>query len=121
MNNFFVSGRLGSDAELRYLANGTAVCELSIADTQKKGETFVTSWWKVTLWARTAEEWAPHLKKGNEVAACGRMSQRTWKDKEQRTQIANSLDEINWFRGCWRPERQEQNQQPQHSNDGPGL
>lgn len=105
MNQFFVHGRLGADAELRYTPSGTAVCELSVADTQKKGEAYVTNWWKITLWARQAEEWAQHLRKGAEVAAFGRMSQRTWKDKEQRTQIANSLDEISWFRGCWRPER----------------
>ncbi len=105
MNHFFVTGRLGADAELRYLQNGTAVCELSIADTRKQGETFVTSWWRVTLWAKAAEEWASQLKKGQEVAACGRMSQREWTDKGGAKKTQNSLDDISWFRACWRPER----------------
>lgn len=59
--------RLGRDAELRYLPNGDAIANLSLAfNYGKKGEDGQkpTQWVDATLWGKHAENMAPHLTRG---------------------------------------------------------
>lgn len=59
--------RLGQDADVRYLADGTAVANLSLAYNygKKDGEgKRPTQWVKASLWGERAEKAAPYLVKG---------------------------------------------------------
>jgi single-strand DNA-binding protein len=60
--------RLGRDAEIRYLQDGTAVCNLSLAYNYgmkpKDGGNKPTQWVDGTVWGKMAEALAPYLKKG---------------------------------------------------------
>jgi single-strand DNA-binding protein len=60
--------RLGRDAEIRYLQDGTAVCNLSLAYNYgmkpKDGGNKPTQWVDGTVWGKMAEVLAPYLKKG---------------------------------------------------------
>jgi len=54
-NKITIVGYLGRDPELRYTPQGTALCKMSIATTEKRknvtGETEEhTTWFRVTLW-----------------------------------------------------------------------
>lgn len=121
MNNFFVTGRLGAHPELKYTPNGTAVLELSIADSYKSGEAWLTNWWKVTLWKEEAVKWSTQLKKGNEVALMGHLIQRKWTDKEGKERIAYEINFVEWFRFCWKPEKEHSDGGAGQSQPGPSM
>lgn len=62
--------RLGRDAELRYTANNTPVCNLSLAFAYGlKGNDGKrpTQWVEAALWGKLAEALAPYLTKGAQV------------------------------------------------------
>lgn len=73
-----IVGNLGRDPELKYLGDGTAVCNLSVATNrtwndsagQKQTE---TTWFRVTCWRKTAEIAAQYLTKGRQVMIEGRL------------------------------------------------
>ncbi len=76
-------GNLGSDAELRYTADGTPVASFSLAVNRKwtkedgsHGEE--TTWFRVTVWRKTAESLTPYLKKGRQVMVIGRVAGRAY-------------------------------------------
>lgn len=85
-NQVTIAGRLGRDPELRYIPSGTAVCDITVAvsDKVKKGDEWVekTCWVDVTLWSRTAEIANEYLKKGSVVLIGGRLEQESWQDKD---------------------------------------
>jgi single-strand DNA-binding protein len=78
MNSITVAGSLGKDAELRYLPNGDAVCNFSVADSQGKDKT--TIWWRASLFGKRAESLAPYLLKGQAVAVSGSITEREYTD-----------------------------------------
>jgi single-strand DNA-binding protein len=62
--------RLGQDAEIRHLQNGTAVCNLSLAyNFGKKGQDGKrpSQWVEASLFGDRAESLAPHLTKGTSL------------------------------------------------------
>lgn len=64
--------RIGRDAELRYLTNGDAVCNLALAaDYGRKDESGKrpTQWVEASIFGKRAEALAPYLLKGQQVYA----------------------------------------------------
>ena len=101
VNKVTLIGRLGRDPETRYMPNGEAVCNFSIAtdeswkDQQGQKQTR-TEWHAVTLYRRLAEIAGQYLKKGSQVYLEGKIQSRkyTGKDGIERTAydiIANEL------------------------------
>src|SRR5688572_7626645 len=94
-NKITIVGYLGRDPELRYTPTGTAVCDVSIATTERrKGRgggdpEETTTWFRVTMWGRQAEVASQYLRKGRLVYVEGRLSQReqTRKDGTTRTSL----------------------------------
>lgn len=92
LNKVILIGRLGRDPECRYLPNGDAVCNFSLATTeswkdqsgQKKER---TEWHNITLYRKLAEIAAKYLQKGSLVYIEGRIQSRkyTGKDGIERT------------------------------------
>ncbi len=96
-----ISGRLGSEPELRYTNSGTPVVNLSVANNRsvKVGETreTIADWHKITIFGRDAEIIAQYAKKGSALAFNGRLQNEKWVDREgiERTStvlIANSFE-----------------------------
>jgi single-strand DNA-binding protein len=112
MNTHFFNGRLGSDAELKYTPNGTACAELSVAVSRKNGETYVTNWFKVALWGKTAEIWSPFCKKGSEVVVSGEAEEREWTGRDGQKRMSRQVN-ANFFRVCVSTRGQD--------DGGPGL
>ncbi len=72
-------GNLGRDPEMRYLENGTAVTNFSIATnrqyTASSGEKVKeTTWFRISAWGRQAETCNQYLKTGARVLVEGRMN-----------------------------------------------
>ncbi len=80
MNNITIAGTLGKDAEVKYLANGDAICNFSVADSQ--GRDKPTMWWNCGLYGKRAESLSQYLVKGQAVTVTGSVSERKWTDKE---------------------------------------
>ena len=80
MNNISIAGTLGKDAEVRYLPNGDAVCNFSVADSMGKDKG--TIWWNCQLFGKRAESLSQYLTKGQAVTVSGSITEREWSDKE---------------------------------------
>jgi single-strand DNA-binding protein len=80
MNVITVAGTLGKDAEVKHLANGDAICNFSVADSQ--GRDKPTIWWNCVLYGKRAESLSQYLTKGQVVTITGSVSEREWTDKE---------------------------------------
>ena len=86
-NKIIVIGNLGRDPELRYTPQGDAVCDFSIATNERKRDKAgefqdVTTWFKVTLWRRQAENASKYLTKGRSVYVEGRLQVEEWNDRD---------------------------------------
>ena len=81
-NKITIVGYLGRNPELRYTPNGTAVCDFSMATSEKKGDADVTTWFKVTVWGKQAEVANQYLTKGTQVYIEGRVSLREYTDRD---------------------------------------
>jgi single-strand DNA-binding protein len=86
-NKIIIVGNLGRDPELRYTPQGTAVCNFSVATTEKRRDKSgeyqdVTTWFRVTLWDKKAEVAAKYLQKGKPVYIEGRLKLDEWTDRD---------------------------------------
>ncbi len=86
-NKIIVVGNLGRDPELRYTPNGNAVCNISVATNEKKRDKAgdlqdITTWFRITLWGRQAENASKYLTKGSSVYIEGRLRVEEWTDKD---------------------------------------
>jgi single-strand DNA-binding protein len=86
-NKITLVGYLGRDPELRYTPQGTALCKMSIATTERRknvaGESEEhTTWFRVTVWARQAELANEYLAKGRQVYVEGRLRIEEYTDRE---------------------------------------
>jgi single-strand DNA-binding protein len=88
INKVILVGNLGRDPETRYLPEGGAVTNVSIATTdtwkdKTSGEKKeATEWHRVVFFNRLAEIAGEYLKKGSQVYVEGRLRTRKWQDKE---------------------------------------
>src|ERR1700704_2016654 len=87
VNKVILIGNLGRDPEVRYMPEGGAVTNISIATTDtwkdKSGEKQErTEWHRVAFFGRLAEIAGEYLKKGSQVYVEGALRTRKWQDKE---------------------------------------
>ena len=78
VNKFIGIGNLGKEPEMRFMPDGKAVCNFSIAISEKykdkSGEAKeVTEWVNVALFGKLAEIAGEYLKKGSKVYIEGKM------------------------------------------------
>ena len=94
MNSITVAGQLGRDAEQRFLPNGDAVANFSVADSQGKDKP--TIWWNCQIYGKRAESLAQYLVKGQAVTVAGSVSQRNYTDKngQERTSMEIRVNDI---------------------------
>lgn len=88
VNKVILVGNLGRDPETRYMPDGAALTNVSVATSyqwtdkasgEKKEE---TEWHRVVFRARLAEIAGEYLKKGSQIYVEGRLRTRKWQDKE---------------------------------------
>lgn len=98
-NSIIVVGRLGSDPEMRYTQSGEAVTTFNIANNERVKDKDVTTWYKVTLWGKQAENALNLLKKGQQVLVRGRLKFYKWTtdNGEERNQLQIIYPEFQIF------------------------
>ena len=96
VNKVILVGNLGKDPEVKYLDNGVAVANFSLATTEnyknKEGEKVSqTEWHNIVLWRGLAEVAEKYLKKGASVYVEGKIKTRKWEDKEGNTRYNTEI------------------------------
>jgi single-strand DNA-binding protein len=76
-------GNLGVKPELRVTSNGTPVTNLRLAVNEKRGDSFITSWFDVVVFGKLAELCTVHLDKGSLVEVRGRLRNETFEKNGQ--------------------------------------
>jgi single-strand DNA-binding protein len=86
VNKVTILGNLGQDPEVRYMPNGNAVANITVATSEswkdqagQKQER--TEWHRVVFFGKLAEIVAEYLKKGSQVYVEGKLQTRKWKDQ----------------------------------------
>ena len=89
-NQVIFAGNVGRESELRKTEEGTSVARFSLAvDTfSGKDEDKAPMWLTVVCWRQLAEQVSKIVKKGSLVLVSGRLSVRSYTDKEQKERTA---------------------------------
>jgi len=96
LNKVMLIGNLGADPETRFTQDGTCVCNLRVATTEKfKGrdgnQQEKTEWHRVVLWGRLGEIANQYLTKGSRVYIEGKIETRKWTNKEGQDQYTTEI------------------------------
>ena len=84
VNKVILVGTCGQDPEVRYLPNGNAVTNLSLAtseqwtDKQTGQKVEKTEWHRVSMFGKVAEIAGEYLRKGSQVYIEGKLQTREW-------------------------------------------
>ena len=87
VNKVILIGNLGADPEVKYMPNGNAVANVTVAtseswkDKQSGEQKDKTEWHRVVFFRRLAEIAGEYLKKGSQVYIEGKLQTRKWQDK----------------------------------------
>lgn len=114
LNKAILIGNLGKDPEMRYMPNGDAVVNFSIATTESYkdrdgNKQDKTEWHNITIYGKLAEIANQYLKKGSSVYIEGRIQTRKWQDKNGQDRytteiIASAMQML----GDSKPQRQQE-------------
>lgn len=87
LNKASIIGNLGNDPDMRYTKGDTAVCNISVATTErwknKDGERVEeTEWHRVVAFGKLAEIMGEYLRKGSQVYIEGKIKTEKYTDKD---------------------------------------
>lgn len=92
MNRICLVGRMGKDADFKYLNDGTAVANFSLAVNRpfkdKASGKYESDWFSISSFGKTAEFVSNHCGKGRLVSVEGRMQCRKYQDQGGNTRDA---------------------------------
>ncbi len=96
VNKVILVGRLGKDPETRYMTNGEAVTNVTLATSEnwkdKNGEKQEkTEWHNLVFYRRLAEIAGEYLKKGAQIYIEGKLQTRKWQDKEGKDRYTTEI------------------------------
>jgi single-strand DNA-binding protein len=86
-NSVHLIGNLGMDPEVKEVSNGSKLAKFSLATSEnyknKNGEKVEeTQWHNLVIWGKLADVAGKYLKKGNQIAVEGKLSNRQYDDKD---------------------------------------
>lgn len=87
INKVILVGNLGQDPEVRYLPNGGAVANITLATSESWRDKATgemkeqTEWHRVVLFGKLAEVASEYLRKGSQVYIEGQLRTRKWTDQ----------------------------------------
>lgn len=87
VNKVILVGNLGQDPEVRYMPNGGAVANITLATSESWRDKTTgeqkekTEWHRVVLFGKLAEVAGEYMKKGSQVYIEGKLNTRKWTDQ----------------------------------------
>ena len=87
VNKVILIGHLGDEVKMHYFEGGNSIGRFPVATNESyknpEGEKVTdTQWHNVIAWGKTADIIENYLTKGKEVAIEGKLTSRSWEDKE---------------------------------------
>ncbi len=98
VNKVILVGSLGKDPEVRYMPNGGAVANMTLATSESwrdknTGETKEqTEWHRVVLFGKLAEIAGEYLRKGSQVYVEGSLRTRKWTDQSGQERYTTEIN-----------------------------
>ena len=121
MNSVQLLGRIGKPPEIRYSQSGTAVCNVSLATSEKvKGEE-KTQWHRLVAFGKTAELIEKYINKGDQLCVEGKISYGSY-EKDGNTVYTTDII-VNRIHFVSKPKQGQggnQSQQPAQQNNQSG-
>ena len=130
MNRVIIIGRVGKEPELKHTPSGAAVCNFSVATTDRykdkqgaRQET--TEWHNVTAWQKLAEICGQYLAKGSKVMIEGKIQTRSYDDRDGNKKyiteiIASNMEMLGDKNGTTQQQEQQTAEPPfSHDDDMP--
>ncbi|MCC2617631.1 single-stranded DNA-binding protein [Aestuariibacter halophilus] len=127
VNKVILVGNLGQDPEVRYMPNGNAVANLSLATSEswkdQQGQIQErTEWHRLTMYRRLAEVAGEYLRKGSQIYVEGKLQTRKWQDQQGQDRYTTEIivDQMQMLggRGGQGEGGGFQNQAPRQQNPG---
>lgn len=128
VNRATIIGNLGNDPETRYTQSGDAICNISVACSDrwkdKSGEMKEhTEWLRVSFFGKLAEIAGNYLRKGSQVYVEGSIRTRKWQDQSGNDRYTTEIrGDVMKMLGKQeggqqeRPSKPQQTQQPQQDD-----
>ena len=96
VNKVILVGNMGNDPEVRYMPNGNAVANLSLATSEswkdQQGQVQErTEWHRLVMYRRLAEIAGEYLKKGSQIYVEGKLQTRKWQDQQGQDQYTTEI------------------------------
>ena len=97
VNKVIILGNLGQDPEVRFMPNGSAVANITVAtseswkDKQTGEQKEKTEWHSVSLFGKLAEVAGQYLKKGSKVYIEGQLQTRKWQNQQGQDQYKTEV------------------------------
>lgn len=97
INKVIIVGNLGQDPEVRFMPNGEAVANFTVATSEawkdkKSGEQKrKTEWHRIVIYKRLAEIAGEYLKKGSKVYLEGKLKTRKWQNQQGQDQYTTEI------------------------------
>lgn len=97
INKAIIVGNLGNDPEMRYLPDGNAVVNISVAtsetwnDKQTGQPQERTEWHRIVAYRKLAEIMGQYLRKGSQVYIEGRIQTRKWQDQNGQDRYSTEI------------------------------
>lgn len=132
INKVILVGTLGKDPEIRYMPNGNAVANFSVAtsekwkDKQSGQQKESTEWHNITIFGKLAEICGEYLRKGSQVYLEGKLKTEKWQDQatgQDRYKTVIQCSEMQMLGGKQQTQKsqggfQQQPQQPHQNQTG---
>ncbi|OTA15065.1 ssDNA-binding protein [Xenorhabdus vietnamensis] len=97
VNKVILVGNLGQDPEVRYMPNGGAVANITLAtseswrDKQTGEMREKTEWHRVVIFGKLAEVAGEYLRKGSQVYIEGSLQTRKWQDQSGQDRYSTEI------------------------------
>ena len=126
VNKAIIVGRLGQDPSIRYMPNGNAVANFTVATSeqwndQQGQKQEKTEWHRITIYGKLAEIAGKYLHKGSNVYLEGRLQTREWTDQQQVKRYTTEIiaNEMQMLDGAPQQQGQQQSQPVQQQRQQP--
>lgn len=129
VNKVILIGNLGADPDVRYMPNGSAVANVTVATStvwrdKQTGELVErTEWHRVVFFSRLAEIVGEYLRKGSKIYIEGSLRTRKWQDKATGVDrftteiVANEMQMLDSRTGSHKQEAGQQGAEFGHDQD----
>lgn len=126
INKVIIVGNAGQDPEVRYMPNGSAVANLTLAtsesykDKNTGQQVDKTEWHKIAIFGKIAEICGEYVRKGQQLYIEGKLQTRKWQDQQGQDRYTTEIV-VDGFSGVMQMLGGKNEQASQGANNNAGF